>query len=226
MKSGNRKTGKIPVSITGKESCPDACSLKDNGCYANYGILRYHWHNFKSITWKQFIRQIKSLPDNQLWRHNQAGDLMGSNDKIDAIKLKELVKANSGKKGFTYTHYPLTAHNKKLIKYSNDNGFVINLSADSLHHADKLMEANVGPVVTILPSSFNKQKDESLKDYKKRIKGLKTDKGHDVIVCPAYNEHITCETCKLCAMKQRPIIAFPAHGSGKGKVDKLTMRIK
>lgn len=41
--STNVKTGPMPVSTTSKASCPDNCSLKGNGCYAESGPLGIHW---------------------------------------------------------------------------------------------------------------------------------------------------------------------------------------
>ena len=42
-KSGNVKTGKIPVSTSGRNTCPDACPLKKanggKGCYGEGGPL-------------------------------------------------------------------------------------------------------------------------------------------------------------------------------------------
>ena len=43
LKSNNSKTGPIPVSTMGRQSCPDACPLKRNGCYGDGGPLSWHW---------------------------------------------------------------------------------------------------------------------------------------------------------------------------------------
>jgi len=69
-----------------------------------------------------------------LWRHNEAGDLPGEGDDIDVPKLRALVQANRGKRGFTYTHKPVldNPQNAVAIKCANQNGFTVNLSADSI----------------------------------------------------------------------------------------------
>lgn len=79
--SANVKTGPIPVSMTSKDSCPSTCKLKGNGCYAEQGTVNLHWTALstggrsRALTLEEFCGAIKSLKFQQLWRHNQAGDL-------------------------------------------------------------------------------------------------------------------------------------------------------
>jgi hypothetical protein len=158
-RSKNTKTGPIPVSTTSADTCPDACPLKNGGgCYAEANFhLRQHWNkvtrNERGSGWGDFCEEIAALPDGQLWRHNQAGDLPGQGDAIDRSMLSQLVEANSGKRGFTYTHKPMTPENRREIFNANKWGFTVNLSANNLAHADELAALEIAPVVTVLPSS-------------------------------------------------------------------------
>ena len=44
LKSRNQKVGKVPVSTSGKQTCPDTCPLKESGaCYADGGPLSVFW---------------------------------------------------------------------------------------------------------------------------------------------------------------------------------------
>jgi hypothetical protein len=222
LKSSNVKVGPIPVSMSNSGTCPDACPFKSKGCYAGQGPLNWIWkaltrgslkRNGKSysfgINWKTFVKQVKALPQGVFWRHNQAGDLAGDNNKIDFSKLKELVKANIGKKGFTYTHKPMTKENVKAVEFANKNGFTINLSGNSLVHADELKSLGIAPVVAVLPSDFQGDKGE-------------TPKGNRFIVCPAQTkEGVTCSTCQLCSKQRNIIVAFKAHGMAKGAVNQI-----
>jgi hypothetical protein len=223
-KSANKKTGRIPVSITEEKSCPEICPWKSKGCYAKYGPLGIHWNRVNKNTsknllnWKSFCKEIDQLKAGQVWRHNQAGDLPGIDYKIDAKAMKELVKANKNKRGFTYTHKPVlkskhALNNRKIIKSANNKGFTINLSANNIKEADTLCDLNIAPVTTILPS------DSKLK--------LKTPNGRNIIVCPAeYIDKINCENCQLCAIPTRKsIIGFRAHGSAKKTIDKKLGKI-
>lgn len=209
--SANSKVGPIPVSMTERASCPDRCSLKGAGCYADLGHLGYHWTGVadKGLGWEEFCRKISLLPTAQLWRHNVAGDLPGNGKLISRSKLSMLVKANHFRNGFTYTHYsPWIKHNLEAIKRSNHGGFTVNLSADSVEEADKLWSLAVGvPVVTLLPSGTTKP--------------FVTPRGRQVVVCLAtQHDGITCATCRICSHSHREaIVGFPAHGPRKKVID-------
>jgi len=213
--SRNAKTGPIPVSTSSSDTCPNACPFNSSnagGCYANGGPLAIHWRKvtqgLSGKAWDNFLGMIRKLPKGQLWRHNQAGDLAGIGDSLDVDALKELVSANKGKRGFTYTHKPLTAETERqAIREANDNGFTVNLSGNDLSHADTLVDMDIGPVVVVLPASINGPQR------------ITTPKGRAVRVCPAtYNDSVTCATCGICQIADRmAIIGFPAHGVSKGK---------
>src|SRR5215470_15282572 len=102
-RSRNVKTGPIPVSTTSADTCPNACPLKAGGCYAVANFhLRQHWNKVTNGTrgddYDAFLGKIAALPDGQLWRHNQAGDLPGVADTIDVTALARLIEANAGRR--------------------------------------------------------------------------------------------------------------------------------
>lgn len=212
VKSANKKTGKIPVSMTDRSSCPSTCIWYNKGCYALYGPLNIHWKRVSDKkygdSWEDFCYKVKSLPSGQLWRHNSAGDLPGEDCKINKEMLQLLITSNQNKKGFTYTHKPITNHNeaennKKMIHIANQNGFCVNLSAFNIEKADSMYKLNIGPVTVVLPVNSPKK--------------IITPDGNKIIVCPAQlSEFVTCDKCKLCAYTQRKIIiGFLAHGTAK-----------
>lgn len=212
IKSKNRKVGKIPVSTTSADTCPDDCPFKKNGCYADSGPLAMHWAKVtdrqRGDTFQVFLGKISALPKGQLWRHNQAGDLPGSNGKLDADACVDLCLANAGKRGWTYTHYNVldNDYNANVVKHMVMNGFVVNLSGNSLDHADKLADLDIAPVTTVLPSD--------------QMTNTVTPAGRKVVVCPAVTrDDVSCEDCQLCARLRDAIVGFPAHGNGKKKAD-------
>ena len=213
LKSANAKTGPIPVSTTSALSCSDTCPFKDNGCYAESGPLALHWRAVtageRGLTWPEFCDAIAQLPDGQLWRHNQAGDLPGLGDYINPAAMQLLIDANKGRRGFTYTHKPATAENLELIRAANAAGFTVNLSANNLAHADALIDTGAGPVVTVLPTNAPAK--------------TTTPAGRPVITCPAQTrDDVSCADCQLCARADRPtIIGFLAHGTGAKKAEKI-----
>ena len=235
-KSSNTKTGPIPVSTTSKESCPRDCAFrvdpktgKDGPCYAMSGPLAFLWQGLtdagpnaswfsgvatiKSTDWNGLCRNVAALPDDSLWRHNQAGDLPHKQGKIDAPKLRKLVKANRGKRGFTYSHHNVlqSLWNRNLIAQANRDGFTINLSGNNLGHADQLADLGIAPVVCVLPSTVSGN-----------VK-LETPKGRRVVVCPAtYRDDANCKSCGLCAVRDRKVmVGFPGHGARKRLADQI-----
>lgn len=214
-KSSNKKIGKIPCTTSSKKTCPNNCPMKDGACYAESGYYtRINWDKvtdgIRGGDYKQFLEAVKLLRDGQLWRHNVAGDLQpDSNDKekISSKKLRELVNANKGKKGFTYTHYKDSKENIEAIRHANENGFTINLSANNLQHAIKLHKQHNLPVATLAPINHGKKT--------RLIEGVK------FITCPAtYKDEVTCDSCRICQKSDRDfIVAFPAHGSRKNQAN-------
>ena len=215
MISGNSKTGPIPVSTSGKETCPANCPLKNNGCYASQGPLNIHWNKVttgeRGYDWATFLKQVRKIPRHSLFRINQAGDLVGSNDVIDNEALKELTNASKHCRPFTYTHYPLTIPNINSLKMANENGLTINVSTNSISEVDNAMSTGL-PVVTVLPS-----------DHDTTIRTLMTDGGNKVLVCPAsLGKPVTCASCGLCQKHDRSYaIGFVAHGNFKKKVSAI-----
>jgi hypothetical protein len=215
-KSENDKTGPMAVSITESTTCPPNCALRrascggKNLCYSLFGPMRWTWDRLDrheiGMPWVDFCGKVQRLPDGSLWRHNISGDLPGGGDEIDEAALAMLVWANRGRRGFTYTHKPLTVRNFDLIRAATASGFTINVSMDTLVEADyyRMVDETI-PMAVMLPFAFGK--DEAPRT-------LKTPKGRVVMVCPAVRDKgKTCLTCGLCAKADRKaIIGFPAHG--------------
>lgn len=214
-KSNNRKIGPIATSTTEDASCPPECPLLGTDCYARFGPLNVHWKRvskgLRGGVWKRFCDSLRTIPAGELFRHNQAGDLPQNKRKLIHVnKLRQLVSAARHLKGWTYTHYdPLKPHNAKAIKYANENGFTVNLSADSLEQADEYSKLNIGPVTTILPVDAPHR-------------GNKTPGGLTIVVCPAQtNDDMDCATCKLCQVANRKsIVGFLAHGTAKKRLSR------
>lgn len=212
-KSGNVKTGPIPVTTTSSDSCPPSCPFSGGGCYAKSGPLALHWRKVsdgaRGGSLENLTDFIRALPENQLWRHNQAGDLPGKGETIDVKAIAKIIHANKGKRGFTYTHKHLKKRNLWIIREANDQGFTVNLSANSPAHADELAETGAGPVVCVLDSATTQNST--------------TPAGRKIVVCPAtVRDDVTCATCGLCARSTRSvIIGFPAHGTAKKKASAI-----
>jgi hypothetical protein len=172
-----------------------------------------HWDKVtegkRGTGWAEFCAAVASLPDGTFWRHNQAGDLPHKDGVLDAEKLALLVGANTNKRGFTYTHHSTRyGANLRLLQAANWMGFTVNLSANSPAEVDALAPSSL-PLVCVLPA------DQTTNSV--------TPEGRPIVVCPAtIRDDVTCMSCQLCAERDRTVvIGFPAHGSGKGKIQKM-----
>jgi hypothetical protein len=241
LQSRNAKTGPIPVTTSSAQTCPSACPLIGKGCYAEHGNLGMIWRaltktragrkfkngnsHVRAISWQQLIANIGKLPLATLWRHNQAGDLPGRSNLIDGDALAELVNANRGKRGFTYTHKPPVGANADMIKWANQQGFTVNLSANTLVHADKLADLAIAPVVTLLPQRDIGMGDHVDVDVDSAVKAKVhiTPAGRKVVGCPAtYRDDVTCQSCQLCQRQTRKVIVgFPAHGAARRRASTI-----
>lgn len=201
-KSENRKTGPIPVTYGSRKSCPPSCPHYEDDCYGEDFHTSLAWNRVdtQGVPLPGLVNFINMMPLGQLWRDKVAGDLPGDGEHVDAAALGEVVKANIGRRGFTYTHKK-SAQAIKWIRHANEWGYTINLSADDAGEADALAELQAGPVVCIVPM------DTPAKTT--------TPAGRNIVVCPAQlKEGVTCFTCELCQRRDRTVIVgFRAHGS-------------
>lgn len=244
--SGNVKTGPIPVTTTSSNSCPATCKFKDNGCYAQYGPLAMHWRGVdkgkKSVlSLDELCGAIKSLKFKQLWRHNQAGDLPksglshGQDQVIHWPSLEKIIEANKGRRGFTYTHYPVLPENEtdwrargnansnaNIIKYALSKGFTINISCETPEQADKVVAMGMPAVLVVPEGSPN---------------SWRTPAGNLVKTCPAQlQDDINCASCELCQKQEltgpggvkrpRHIVGFISHGNARKTVSRLVKELR
>lgn len=230
LNSRNHKTGNMPVSTSPMQTCPTTCPFRGRGCYGNYGPLFAWWkkcsHNPNSTAsdYRSFLNQVIGLSEGQLWRHNQAGDLLSlDNERIDIPAAFHLIEANRGKRGFTYTHYGVIEQhgtsakaaefNRGIIELMNKLGFVVNVSCNSLAHADRVIASGINaPITVLVPEKY-------ALDGKK---SFKTPAGNRVVMCPNITKNLACTECLACMRHTRkPIIAFPCHGSGKKRAEEV-----
>ena len=215
VSSTNSKTGPMLVTTQSSDTCSDSCPFNGAGCYGQAGgHLLWHWRKVsngeRTKKWEDFLAAIKKQQKGSLWRMSQVGDLPHTDEEIDLDKLQDVIDANRHMKGFTFTHHNTESeHNRKAIEHANDNGFTINLSANNLKDADQKAALNIGPVAVPIP--------EDPANWPKT-----TPEGRPIVPCLNPRHGLTCAECGLCAVaKRKSIVGFPAHGSGKRKIEKV-----
>lgn len=211
--SSNRKTGPIPVTYSERKTCPESCPHYRTDCYAEDYYTRLSWDKVsdRGSDLPETCASIAALPAGQLWRMNVAGDLPGEGEDVDPYALGEIVRANIGRRGFTYTH----KKSKAAIfwaRHATDWGFTVNLSADDAGEADQLADHGL-PLTCIVPMDTPER--------------TTTPAGRAIVVCPAQTrEDKTCETCGLCQRADRAVIVgFRAHGSKAKQTDQRARRV-
>jgi len=224
-KSGNKKTGFMPVTYNSRLSCPVSCIFKkDNGggCYAETGYYtRLNWDKVTSGerggTFKELLNNIKALKPGTIWRACVAGDIP-SNKKgeISRTYIKGITEANKGLKGYTYTHNRLDiGENISLLKTANKQGFTVNISTESEAAADNAVLNNL-PAVIVVKSTETRR-------------AWFTKNKNKILVCPAQDEtkNVNCIDCGLCQSRPKNlIIAFKAHGNQAKKIDNILDNLK
>lgn len=225
-KSANPVTGPIMVTTSPRVSCPISCPLRKGSyghqagaCYAEHGSLGgYVWtlldrtepgdtmlNSVRVYDFSELLFVIRRLEAGAMWRHNVAGDLPSHNRvTIDRSALRHIIEANRGRRGFTFTHFDVLTNlaNREAIREANANGLTVNLSGNSMEHADQLADLGIAPVTTILPANVRKNQ--------------RTPKGRTVVICPTFTHPgTTCASCGLCARQRSTIIGFPAIGGRK-----------
>jgi hypothetical protein len=213
-KSSNRKTGPIPVTYSERETCPPSCAHYRSSCYAEDFYTRMSWDKTaqRGHELREFCALVAALPPGQLWRHNVAGDLPGAGESIDAAALGEIVRANIGRRGFTYTHKK-SAEALHWAAEATAWGFTVNISADDAGDADALADVTTCPIVVTVPMDTPEKSE--------------TPDGRTIIVCPAQTrDDVTCASCGLCARADRRIIVgFRAHGTRARVADAVARRV-
>ena len=226
--SKNSKTGAIPTVVSSRNTCPPSCALYDRGCYARNGHVRIHWDRTSEsgIDSDTLAKNISSLPRNQVWRMNVAGDLPGEAENIDHGILSKFVRANRDKRGYTYTHKnPRLPKIAREVKWANRNGFTVNLSSNNVAEADEYAKLGIAPVVTLIPADFGEKiviPGKKVNSHATLWKQTVTPEGRLVVQCPAeYTDKIQCSNCggsrgPLCQRTDRNfIVGFTTHGITK-----------
>ena len=255
---------KVNATFADKKTCPTTCILhEDNegGCYnpKGYytGLMRNRLTNGETINHKttktgvdftQYIKDIRSLPDNELLRVHVDGDLpnIGDGHTLDAEKSLLLASATKNKKAYLYTHYPV-----ELADFYNDSSLGKTIADRKVkvknnrkkyqaiikHNLEVLTAMSLTDSLTVNLSANNLTHAIRLKKkftlpvatvaHSKNFKGKQVKNNVTFIQCPATmkGSKIGCNNCggsrgALCTRKDRDyVVTFPAHGSGKKSID-------
>jgi hypothetical protein len=198
--SSNRKLGKnFASTYTSRNSCPDTCKLKGNGCYGdNFPLVK--WWDSCELPLQKLTYELGRLPKGSNLRINVAGDIPSPTEitAYNAVIKKRRLNV------LCYTHRPPEFFTVKAE-------FTLNFSTENITRAVELHNEGYA-VVVVLPSTLPFAK-------------VRKWAGVPIVTCPAeYRDETTCSNCMMCAIPERKfIVGFTAHGSRKALVNEVTL---
>lgn len=204
----NKKLGPVPVSYSAiDKTCPPCgvCNLRDEGCYAQAGRIRYTEQHVSRGEYRKSLMDVYK----DIWRgakiarHRVSGDFLG--DVIGTLEECQLI-TSMGMVNIGYTHSWVFEHVQPLKKY-------FRASCDSL---SDLREALLkGWACELTVTEWN---DEVIR----RVAELGKDLGIEIQAtpCPAQKteNYIDCNACTLCKVNEKTskhVIVFYTHGNTK-----------
>jgi hypothetical protein len=234
----NTKLGPVSVLRAGFDTCSKVCKLKNNCfCYARSGRLSFCQPKKDGDTWNQVVGKIQKLPDRQLIRLFDMGDLPGNGVTLDRSKCASLASSCDGLNAWGYTRYPVipmqsdgmpdrirqkvhdsTAHNREVLSEMRVLGGVIMRPSLLPWELIPFLESSSNiPCSVVLPT-----------DVYHTLDGIDLGKSHGQIVLCEEQENVsaTCLHCalfhggeSLCSKADVRVIGFKAHGILKEKMD-------
>jgi hypothetical protein len=217
-RSGNGKTGPIPVTSRDQWSCPTTCPLFGNGCYgenrgASPKTLFEHAASAESVHTVESLaagmRQSgrpgkgmrRQLP---LVRDREVGDVRAADGSIDRTWMTMVADAarTVGRTVFGYTHVP------EVTSADVPDGYVMNASCETPAGVRDAWDRGLPAVLVGDAQTFADAMPEAR-----------------IVPCPAESAGVTCSECGLCAKPARmtsprtaPVIVFAPHGRQARKV--------
>lgn len=230
--SSNTKTGDIIQSYSARNTCPNRCPFKGNGCYADNYHVSMAWNRAENPNDPRYVGNKRDLylsllsatadhakkESSVLFRHNVAGDIAyDDSDLINRGTLEALtdscnkVSDTLGVKlqGYTYTHCVINEHNAEAVREATANGFTVNFSCETVGEVKKAKALGCDAVITSVTP-------------KETIKALKAE-GFKALQCLSQTKGVSCKDCGLCARHRDLVLVFAVHGNGSKKAKKVIM---
>lgn len=200
-KSHNRKTGEVSATYAAQQTCPKACPLRGNGCYAESGNAYYVTKrlNASSASALSIARTeaklIGALPGDRPLRVHNVGDCPTDATAQIVSTAMHHYATRSGEPAWTYTHAWRTVGRDSWG------------DASALASCETVAEVRQGRArgyATALVVNGSVPTD------------IRT------VQCPAQTHGVTCADCRLCTQASRLYtngitITFDVHGTGAKK---------
>lgn len=214
LHSKNVKVGDVAATYAPiRQTCPVSCPMRDNGCYAQYGNVRY-----SETRVSQYVDGMNG-DTVAILEADEVCDMARKAPRGHAIRLHVSGDATSD---FRASHMARAADTWRRV---------VNGPVWSYTHAWRDVARDSWGTVSIL-ASCESTADAAValaKGYAAAVvvashpadgRAYRTSEGVKVIPCPSQTRDIKCTECRLCwddamLIAQGAAIAFATHGTGK-----------
>jgi hypothetical protein len=208
-RSGNRKTGDIPVTYRPKSTCPTTCPFlpggEHGGCYGTGRLFASADKYAGEVDVNEAADKIRQgmNPDARILRDRVVGDVLTPDGQLDRDYITNIVQIATVNRltafGYTHAWRDFTLDDLAFLRRS---GYVMNASTETPGAAGAAALTRL-PVVIV---------NDTLPEGS-------IVAGKRVVTCPAETrEGVTCSDCGLCANPKRNIlIRFTTHGTAVAK---------
>ena len=207
-KSGNSKTGPIPVTYRPERTCEPTCPLLGAGCYGTGRIFGIAEKYARDTTRAEASAKLgKVSADARYLRDRVVGDVITTADDgslvfdIEYVEAIAEVALEHDLRPFGYSHAwrRMTADD---VERTAAAGYVLNASCETVSDVEQALALGLPATIA------NDDVPEGT-----------TISGKRVVTCPAQTrEGTSCATCGLCAKPQRAaVVRFQIHGTAKNK---------
>jgi hypothetical protein len=214
-KSGNAKLGGAAITIVAKQSCPETCPFKANGCYAEHDSGVHHWNRISAGAADKSplelaraeAKAIDELPGDRDLRLHVAGDsTTEEGTRLIATACAKYVFRGKWKHGTDVSVWAYT-HGWRTVP--RDAWGSVSVLASCETPEDVKLARSRGYAAAMVVPRFE---GESAYEH-----GEVT-----VIPCPQQTRERTCTQCRLCMNAERLhksslVIGFALHGGGTNK---------
>ena len=209
-RSGNRKTGDIPVTYRPMTTCEPTCEFlptNSGGCYGTgriFGIARKYAQTATVDSIRTKLAHV--APNARFLRDRVVGDIVTASGGIDHPYMRAIatLARERGLIAFGYTHAWRRFKPADVERVARA-GYVLNASCET--RADIRAAINLG-MPTVIASDLVEDGETFATPDGRALR---------VVTCPAQTrEGTTCATCGLCARANRAaVVRFHIHGTAR-----------
>ena len=207
-RSGNAKTGPIPVTYRPERTCEPTCPLLRAGCYGTGRIFASAERHAKTVTRDDVAATLrKASPTARFLRDRVVGDVVTVDASgvvtfdLQYVETIGELAADAGLRAFGYSHAWRRMSPADVAAVAA-SGYVLNASCETV--------GDVADAIALgLPATIaNDDVAEGTIINDRRV-----------VTCPAQTrDDVTCASCGLCARPERKsVVRFRIHGTARRK---------